>query len=215
MCYCDPRWHNLANAFWTVTITITTVGYGDFFPVSHLGRLTATVAVLAFTVLISLMVAVVTEATAMREPEERVFKCVSSMRCLSLCLVVSWCLCAWCVSVCLVCLSASGICLGLLVVCLVVLAASLFFVRSVVGCGCPARGSVAVSVVVFVDQPPPEYPFAPSPRPTRAAHRAHTTVCHPISSGTRSSAPSSASCSTSRRASSPRRCAPTEPASGC
>ena len=32
------NFNNLANALWTTIVTMTTVGYGDFYPKSHMGR---------------------------------------------------------------------------------------------------------------------------------------------------------------------------------
>jgi hypothetical protein len=46
----------LANAAWLILVTMTTVGYGDYFPKSHLGRLVGVVACILGMLLVSLIV---------------------------------------------------------------------------------------------------------------------------------------------------------------
>jgi hypothetical protein len=48
----DTLW----NAWWLIIVTMTTIGYGDLYPVTHLGRGVATLACIWGTFLISMFV---------------------------------------------------------------------------------------------------------------------------------------------------------------
>ena len=62
-------WTYLWNGFWCITITIFTVGYGDFYPHTHFGRFITIIACLLGTFLVSLMVVAVTNSMEL-SPEE-------------------------------------------------------------------------------------------------------------------------------------------------
>ena len=49
-------WTYLWNSMWCTIITMTTVGYGDFYPTTHMGRLVGVMACMWGTFVISLMV---------------------------------------------------------------------------------------------------------------------------------------------------------------
>jgi voltage-gated potassium channel len=49
-------WDNYLNSAWCVIITMTTVGYGDIVPATLFGRLTAVVAALWGTFLVSILI---------------------------------------------------------------------------------------------------------------------------------------------------------------
>jgi hypothetical protein len=56
----------LANCFWLISVTMMTVGYGDYFPSSHLGRFIGVIACIIGMLLLSLVVvsfSVITELT--------------------------------------------------------------------------------------------------------------------------------------------------------
>ena len=52
----DPNLKKYFDVFWVVTITMTTVGYGDIYPNTHLGRFVAFFASITGTCIISLMI---------------------------------------------------------------------------------------------------------------------------------------------------------------
>ncbi len=51
---------NLGNCIWCVLITMTTVGYGDFFPISNLGRIIGILACLWGVFIVSIFVVTLT-----------------------------------------------------------------------------------------------------------------------------------------------------------
>lgn len=66
-------WTYIWNGFWCIIITILTVGYGDLFPQTHLGRAIAVVACLWGTFLISLMVVSMTNSVDFTPQEEKAY----------------------------------------------------------------------------------------------------------------------------------------------
>ena len=51
--------NNFANALWLILVTITTVGYGDYYPQTILGRLIIFIVAIWGTFIVSIMVVVV------------------------------------------------------------------------------------------------------------------------------------------------------------
>lgn len=51
------RWGSIANSLWVTLITLPTIGYGDFFPITTLGRITVTICLFFGISLASLFVA--------------------------------------------------------------------------------------------------------------------------------------------------------------
>jgi len=61
----------MGNAVWLTIITMTTVGYGDFFPRTTIGRIIDVVLVVWGIFIVSLMVVVLTNALTMDANESR------------------------------------------------------------------------------------------------------------------------------------------------
>jgi potassium intermediate/small conductance calcium-activated channel subfamily N protein 2 len=62
---------SFANALWLTIITMTTVGYGDFYPRTTFGRIIDVVLVVWGTFIVSLMVVVLTNTLNMDQSERR------------------------------------------------------------------------------------------------------------------------------------------------
>lgn len=67
-------WTYIWNGFWCIIITILTVGFGDYYPQTHLGRVIAVVACLWGTFLISLMVVSLTISVEFTPQEEKAYE---------------------------------------------------------------------------------------------------------------------------------------------
>lgn len=67
-------WTFIWNGFWCIIITILTVGYGDYYPATHLGRTISVVACLWGTFLISLMVVSLTVSVEFTPQEEKAYE---------------------------------------------------------------------------------------------------------------------------------------------
>lgn len=67
-------WTYIWNGFWCIIITILTVGYGDYYPQTHLGRMISVVACLWGTFLISLMVVSLTISVEFTPQEEKAYE---------------------------------------------------------------------------------------------------------------------------------------------
>jgi hypothetical protein len=66
-------WSYVWNGFWCIIITILTIGYGDFYPQTVVGRCIAVVAVLWGTFLISLMVVSLTISVEFTPQEQKAY----------------------------------------------------------------------------------------------------------------------------------------------
>jgi len=67
-------WRFVWNGFWCILITILTVGYGDYYPQTHLGRFIAVFSCLWGTFLISLMVVSLTNSADFTLQEEKAYE---------------------------------------------------------------------------------------------------------------------------------------------
>ncbi len=52
----DPDFADFANVIWCIIITMGTVGYGDYYPTSYLGRTIAFIAAISGIILASLLI---------------------------------------------------------------------------------------------------------------------------------------------------------------
>ena len=68
------------NAFWLVIITMFTIGYGDFYPQTHLGRVLVIIACIWGMFLVSMLVVQLSRATLHTQNESRAFDILTSIR---------------------------------------------------------------------------------------------------------------------------------------
>lgn len=68
------------NCFWNVLVTMTTVGYGDYFPRSFLGRLIGIITALAGTVVVALIVSFFQGQTSLDEAENTTYNFIKRIR---------------------------------------------------------------------------------------------------------------------------------------
>jgi len=52
----NPNFSNYGNVIWCIIITMGTVGYGDYYPTSYLGRIIAFIAAISGIILSSLLI---------------------------------------------------------------------------------------------------------------------------------------------------------------
>eukprot|EP01017_Pseudomicrothorax_dubius_P034505 TRINITY_DN4741_c0_g1_i1.p1 TRINITY_DN4741_c0_g1~~TRINITY_DN4741_c0_g1_i1.p1 ORF type:complete len:215 (-),score=24.12 TRINITY_DN4741_c0_g1_i1:24-668(-) len=62
------------NGMWLIVITMTTVGYGDFFAVTHLGRIVSVIACFWGVFLVSMMVVTLTVSSTFDVKESRAYE---------------------------------------------------------------------------------------------------------------------------------------------
>lgn len=67
-------WRFVWNGFWCIIVTILTIGFGDYYPQTHLGRLISVIACLWGTFLISLMVVSMTSTVEFTPQEEKAYE---------------------------------------------------------------------------------------------------------------------------------------------
>jgi hypothetical protein len=68
------------NAFWVIILTMTTIGYGDIYPVTHLGRISAVLACMVGVFIISLFVVALNNTTEFKETEFNAYKSITLKR---------------------------------------------------------------------------------------------------------------------------------------
>eukprot|EP00357_Protocruzia_adherens_P007531 CAMPEP_0115029258 /NCGR_PEP_ID=MMETSP0216-20121206/36872_1 /TAXON_ID=223996 /ORGANISM="Protocruzia adherens, Strain Boccale" /LENGTH=264 /DNA_ID=CAMNT_0002405765 /DNA_START=556 /DNA_END=1350 /DNA_ORIENTATION=+ len=70
----------LWNSMWLIILTMTTVGYGDFYPRSHPGRLVGVLACFWGVFLVSMMVVTLTVSSEFTRGEERAFDILQRLK---------------------------------------------------------------------------------------------------------------------------------------
>jgi hypothetical protein len=70
---------NYSNALWLILITTTTVGYGDYFPQTPLGRVIILFVAIWGTLIVSIMLVVVTNTLSMEGCEIRTAKILDKL----------------------------------------------------------------------------------------------------------------------------------------
>lgn len=70
------NWNYVWNGLWCVIAVMTTVGYGDFYPRTHLGRTVIIIAAIIGAFLVSLMVVAMSNSSTFDQAEERVIEII-------------------------------------------------------------------------------------------------------------------------------------------
>lgn len=70
----------MANSLWLIIITMTTVGFGEGYPNTHLGRLVGVIACIIGMLLISLMVVSMTIASEFTPSEAKAFNIIKKIQ---------------------------------------------------------------------------------------------------------------------------------------
>lgn len=68
------------NAWWLIVVTMTTVGYGDYFPRTHLGRIVIILACFCGVFIVSLTVVTLTSASEFSRGEKLTYKILHRLR---------------------------------------------------------------------------------------------------------------------------------------
>ena len=72
----ENNFYYVWNAFWVVILTMTTIGYGDIYPRTHLGRITCIIACIWGVFILSLFVVALTNTTEFSAKEEQVYEAI-------------------------------------------------------------------------------------------------------------------------------------------
>jgi hypothetical protein len=65
---------------WLIVLTMTTVGYGDFFPQTHMGRFVVVIACFWGVFLVSMMVVTLTDSSEFTKGERRAYEILSRLK---------------------------------------------------------------------------------------------------------------------------------------
>jgi len=76
----DNDLQNLMNCFWLIIVTMTTVGYGDMFPRSILGRLVGVVACIIGMIIVSMIIVSLAVITQFTNDEEKAYMKLKKLR---------------------------------------------------------------------------------------------------------------------------------------
>lgn len=72
--------NDLGNCLWCVLITMTTVGYGDFFPISNFGRMIGIIACLWGVFIVSIFVVTLTNLLEFTKQENKSYEILCKLR---------------------------------------------------------------------------------------------------------------------------------------
>lgn len=73
-------WTYSWNAVWCIFVSMTTVGYGDFFPKTHFGRFIVIIACIIGTYFVSMLMVFMTQKSILDETEFKAFKLITRLR---------------------------------------------------------------------------------------------------------------------------------------
>jgi len=71
--YSHQDWDYIWNGMWCIIITMTTVGFGDYYPMTHLGRIIDVLACFWGAFLVSLMVVSLTISSQFTQQERKAY----------------------------------------------------------------------------------------------------------------------------------------------
>lgn len=76
----NQNWRYHWNALWCVFVSMTTVGYGDFFPKTHYGRFIVILACIVGVYFVSMMMVFMTQKSIMSESEQKAYKLIARLK---------------------------------------------------------------------------------------------------------------------------------------
>ena len=76
----SQNWRYHWNALWCVFVSMTTVGYGDFYPKTHFGRVIIIVSCIVGVYFISMMMIFMTQKSLLSESEQKAYKLITRLR---------------------------------------------------------------------------------------------------------------------------------------
>ena len=74
------NWRYRWNAIWCVFVSMTTVGYGDFFPKTHFGRILIIFACIIGIYFVSMMMIFMTQKSILTENEQKAYKLITRLK---------------------------------------------------------------------------------------------------------------------------------------
>ena len=74
------NWRYRWNAIWCVFVSMTTVGYGDFFPKTHFGRILIIIACIIGIYFVSMMMIFMTQKSILTESEQKAYKLITRLK---------------------------------------------------------------------------------------------------------------------------------------
>ena len=74
------NWRFRMNSIWCVFISMTTVGYGDFFPKTHFGRVFIIIACVIGIYFVSMMMIFMTQKSILTESEQKAYKLITRLK---------------------------------------------------------------------------------------------------------------------------------------
>jgi hypothetical protein len=76
----DQNWKYHWNALWCIFVSMTTVGYGDFYPKTHLGRFVTIIACLVGLYCVSMMMVFMTKESYLNDSELKAYNLITRIR---------------------------------------------------------------------------------------------------------------------------------------
>lgn len=74
------NWEYILNSMWCIFVSMTTVGYGDFYPKTQIGRLISIFACLVGVYFVSMMMVFMTQKSVLKENENKAFKLMTRLK---------------------------------------------------------------------------------------------------------------------------------------
>ena len=73
----EQNWEYFSNALWCIFVTMCTVGYGDFFPITYTGRIISTISCIVGLYFMTMLMVLMSQKSALKELEIDAFYAIS------------------------------------------------------------------------------------------------------------------------------------------